>query len=67
MIVGTSYFVTRTAAIEYYRPYEGANAEAAVDRKLAAGEIHIGRPPITSGQSCVLNEEEGRYFIRDMT
>jgi hypothetical protein len=43
-ITGTRYFVSRAAAIRYYRYHvgEGEDAPYVVERKIAAGEIHIG-------------------------
>jgi len=58
---GTSYFVTRAAAAEYYGSAEEAS------RKLAAGEIHIGKPELKPGERLRLDESEGRYFIEEYT
>lgn len=60
---GTSYFPTRGNAIRYYRDYEGKDAATAVDRKLAAGEIHIGKPPLKPGD--VLTIEDCRYHVTE--
>ncbi len=57
--IGTCHFVTFNAAVRYYEPY-GYNS-ADVNRKLAAGEIAIGRP---EGQNVKL-DNDGRYW-RDM-
>jgi hypothetical protein len=57
---GTAYFVTRAAAAEYYGSAEEAK------RKLAAGEVHIGRPETKPGQRSRLDESEGRYFIEEL-
>ena len=64
MTYGTSHFVSKAAAVRYYRPYE-QEATKAVDRKLAEGQIHIGVPELKNGQQCYLNADEGRYFITE--
>lgn len=53
--IGTCHFVTFNAAVRYYMPY-GYNS-ADVNRKLAAGEIAIGRP---EGRGVRL-DSDGRY------
>jgi hypothetical protein len=60
--IGTPYFESLNSAYNYYRT-QLYNAEA-VREKIAAGEIHIGRPPLKKDETLVLNVEEGRYFIR---
>jgi hypothetical protein len=62
---GTSHFESRVAAIRYYRPYGYDDVGAAVDRKLAEGEIHIGKPETKPGQRVWLDTKEGRYFMED--
>ncbi|OYV38946.1 MAG: hypothetical protein B7Z80_08705 [Rhodospirillales bacterium 20-64-7] len=62
---GTSHFESKDAAISYYRPYGYSNTAQAVERKLADGEIHIGKPEAKPGQTVTLNREEGRYFIEE--
>lgn len=67
VITGTSYFVSRSAAIEYYG-YEGGTYRAlgiAVDRKIAEGAIHIGKPEIKKGQKLILIDGGTRYAIED--
>ena len=61
MRIGTSYFVSRAAANRYYKPYGESAAD--VGRKLAAGEIHIGRPPRAAGESVGVIAGEGRYYL----
>lgn len=61
MRYGTSYFPSIEHAQRYYKPY-GFDA-AAVDRKLAEGEIHIGEPPLKAGQSLYLIDNFTRYAI----
>ena len=50
--VGTSNFVNMTAAIAYYHDYASSyrDARALVGAKLAAGEIHIGKPATKPGE-----------------
>lgn len=62
---GTCHFESHLAAVLYYRPYEGKNAERAVERKLAAHEIKIGKPELEPGQKMFLHKGEGRYFIEE--
>jgi hypothetical protein len=61
-IVGTSHFVSRKAAIRYYRDYHYPNTEAAVDRKLADGEISLGKPETKPDEDLFVRE--GRYHIQ---
>lgn len=61
---GTPYFISITAARQYYRPYHYEDTAAAVTRKLATGEIHIGPPPLKPGQTAA-PDQEGRYIITD--
>ena len=63
MKTGTSWFITYHAAIRYYRDYGYTDVVSAVNRKLAEGEIHIGEPPIKSGQYRVLIDDRTRYAI----
>lgn len=58
MKFGTCHFVSKRTAIAYY-----ANEET-VDRKLAAGEIFIGKPPVKEGEEIIVNGKEGRYTIK---
>lgn len=60
---GTSHFVSRAAAINYYDAY--GNDVEEVDRKLVDGEIHIGRPTAPDGCTVYLDNIEGRYIIAD--
>jgi len=59
MTFGTSSFVSRAAALKYYKPY-GTDA-AEVTRKEQDGEISYGRPTLKPGES--LTVREGRYHI----
>lgn len=61
MIVGTSHFRSRAAARRYFAR-QGEDA-AVVARKLAEGLIHIGKPPVKTGEVLSLIKGEGRYQI----
>lgn len=66
--VGTSYFVSMKAAVEYYMPYEGNDwndALTAVEHKLAQGDIHIGKPPLQPGDKLLIIDEGTRYAIQE--
>jgi hypothetical protein len=65
IIVGTSHFVSRKAAVKYYSDYEPTITAAIneVNRKLAAGEIHIGKPSLQRGQSLRLIDNGTRYAV----
>lgn len=60
---GTAHFVSRAAAISYYAEY--GNDVAEIDRKLAEGEIHIGKPSTKPGERLSLIDEGRRYAIHD--
>jgi hypothetical protein len=62
MRIGTSHFISYKAAIKYYKDYHYEDTKAAVDRKLAEGEIHIGPPRIRPGELLTVNDE-ARYII----
>jgi hypothetical protein len=59
---GTPYFVSIDAATSYYRD-QGDDGFAAVRRKLDAGEIYIGKPPIKDGEVICLIDDGRRYAI----
>lgn len=61
MRIGTSHFVSKAVAIRYYKA-QGETA-ASVARKIAAGEIHIGRPARAAGESVGVIPGEGRYYL----
>ena len=63
MIIGTSHFPTRTAAINYYAEYGYDDVAATVDRKIKEGEIHISRPPLKPGQRLRLIDDGARFAI----
>ncbi len=63
MIVGTSHFVSKAAALRYYR-YEHATPET-IERKLEAGLIHIGEPAVAPGQKLILIDDGTRYAVED--
>lgn len=61
MIVGTANFVSREAAIRYYKPYglDGSH----IDDMVRHGAISIGKPGLKSGESLVLLDEGTRYGV----
>lgn len=63
MRIGASYFVSKAAAVRYYA-YEGAT-EATIDRKLAEGLIHIGKPALQPGQRLTTIDNGTRYAVED--
>lgn len=66
MITGTSYFVTKNAAIRYYKGYGYADTVKTVERKIREGEIHIGKPPYKPGvERLVLLDGGKRYGIEE--
>lgn len=58
---GTSHFLSLGAAFRYYRDY--GETPAQVNRKIAEGLIHIGRPSCKPGERVVILPSEGRYAI----
>ena len=58
---GTANFVSRAAAVKYYKS-QGSDAKE-VSRKLKAGEIFIGEPKVPEGMKLMVNREEGRYVL----
>ena len=62
---GTSFFVSRAAAVRYYRAYEGKDAEKAVARKLREGEIHLGVPHTKVGERLHIIDGGTRYEIEE--
>ncbi len=63
-ITGTSHFVSLARAVDYYQSQgdDRAQARETVKHKLAAGEIHIGRPKCKANETVSINDE-GRYVI----
>ena len=55
--------MSKAAAVQYYA-YEGAT-EATIDRKLAEGLIHIGKPALKPGQRLTTIDGGTRYAIED--
>lgn len=58
--IGTEYFISESAARRYYKP-QGYDA-ADVRRKLAEGEIYVGRPACKPGDRAEA-DRDGRYII----
>jgi hypothetical protein len=63
IMVGTPYFFSRRGADAYYLG-QGEDSDA-VGRKLAAHEIHIGRPPLKPGERAFLIDEGTRWAVSD--
>lgn len=63
MRIGTCHFVSLQDAVRYYAR-QGIDA-GGVKAKLAAGEIHIGPPPLKDGQRHQILLSEMRYHIVD--
>lgn len=63
MRVGTSHFVSMASAQRYYADYH--LTAAAVARKIAEGEIHIGQPETKPGQTLSLIDNGTRYAIEE--
>ncbi len=61
--ISTPNFVSLAAARRYYRPYGFDNT--GVDAKLAAAEIHIGKPMLQPGDTLAIIDG-GRYEITRM-
>jgi hypothetical protein len=62
MTFGTSHFVSRLAAERYYSAYT-SNSVSAVKRKLAEGEIHLGKPTLKEGETLSVGDNGTRYFV----
>ena len=60
---GTSHFLSRTAAMRYYSAYGYDNLGAAVDRKIAEGEISIGKPLVKAGERLKLIDGFTRWAV----
>ena len=61
MRYGTSHFISKSAAIRYYRQYHYDDTVMAVEAKIASGEIHIGKPRLKDNERLII--EDNRYFI----
>lgn len=61
--IGTSYFLSFLSALRYYKPY--GFDESDIQGKLAAGEIHIGKPPTGQGQKLVMIDRATRWAIEE--
>jgi hypothetical protein len=64
-IIGTSHFTSQRAAERYYAEYGYADVKAAVQHKLAEGEIHVGPPVLKAGQTLSLIDDGARYAITE--
>lgn len=67
MTWGTSHFVSLSAAIIYYHPYEpgatSAQVRATVERKISEGSIHIGKPVLRPSETLLIIDDGTRYAI----
>lgn len=61
MTHGTSYFVSLEAAYRYYAEYRLYPPD--VRTKVEAGEIHIGKPTLLSGEKLIIIDNSQRYAI----
>lgn len=61
MVQGTSYFRDLRSAILYYAEY-GID-RAGTERKIAEGQIHIGKPAVAGNQQLKLIDNGRRYAI----
>jgi hypothetical protein len=61
--VGTIYFESYQAALEYHRPMHYPDTARAISRMLANGEIRMGKPPLGPGDKLHLHPDERRYYI----
>ncbi len=62
-IIGTSYFIDLAAARAYYKDYGVSPADVA--RKVRAGEIHLGKPPLKPNERIVMLDGGKRYGVAD--
>jgi hypothetical protein len=61
MTTGTSHFVSKAAALRYFA-YENATM-ASIERKIAEGSIHIGKPELKPGQRLRVIDGGTRYAV----
>ena len=67
MIFGTCHFVSRTAAINYYRSQGHQDAAKAVDSALREERIKIGCPTHLESQHRLTVNSEGRYVASSLS
>lgn len=63
MMIGTSYFVSKQAALKYYA-YERATM-VDINRKIDEGLIHIGKPELKPGQILSIIDDGTRYAVQE--
>ena len=66
--IGTSFFVSRAAAVRYYAHQYAdypSSARAMVDQKLQAGDIHIGAPAVLDDETLSVVDNGTRYAITE--
>ena len=61
--IGTPYFESYEAALQYFKPYCYADNKKAVDYKLENKEIYVGKPTLKTGEKLLINKKERRYLI----
>lgn len=59
LIIGTSYFVSKKEAINYYETQE--TDKETVLQYLKEGAIHIGQPEPKKGGTLAIDHDEGRW------
>jgi hypothetical protein len=63
MKIGTSYFRNKYHALRYYVNQSPAITIVDIERMIADGEIHTGKPPLKPGQRLMLIDDNTRYAI----
>ena len=65
MRIGTSHFVSRERALQYYDRLSFANRVTLreIEAKITAGEIHIGPPKLQEGEHLSVIDNGCRYAI----
>ena len=61
---GTPYFVSKDKAAQYYRDtVNGCDGYRKANRKIAEGEIYIGKPPLKEDERLIVIDSGTRYAI----
>jgi hypothetical protein len=64
MTYGTCYFRSLMHAVWYYQGQYGKAALVIVPEKIRDGEIHVGMPPLKSGETCFLIDNGTRWAVK---